>query len=74
MMKVAQLTINPETDRLEHDGHPLFTGDCLEVLVVNGLSGRPEWIETRLEMADDWYLVGLLGYQVNGLFARMDLD
>ncbi len=51
----------------------LTCGQCLQVLVCNGLHGdTPEWIETRYEMDGQGhgYLVGLLGYQVSGLFAK----
>lgn len=69
---IAQLTYDPESDRMTFDGRGLHCGECLEVLVCNGLDGgKPEWIETRIEYDKDWYLVGLLGYQVSGLFARM---
>lgn len=68
---VAQLRYDPATDRLDFDGDSLHCGQCLEVLVVDGISGQTKWVETRLEYGDGWYLVGLVGYQVNGLFARM---
>lgn len=68
---VAQLRYNPDTNRLDFDGDGLHCGQCLEVLVVDGASGQPVWLQTRLEYGDGWYLVGLLGYQANGLFARM---
>lgn len=69
-MKAAQLVYDTDGDRLTFDGEELHCGDTLEVLICNGLNGRTEWIETRLEYDDDWYLIGLLGYQVSGLFAR----
>ena len=66
---VRQLVQNPDTNRLEFDGDGLHCGMCLEVLVVR--NGKPCWEETRLEYGQDWFLVGLPGIQVNGLFARM---
>lgn len=68
---VAQLRYNPTVDRFDFDGRELHCGETLEVLVVDGYSGQPVWLQTRLEYGDGWHLVGLLGYQVNGLFARM---
>lgn len=70
-MKVSQLTYNEETDRYELDGYGLHCGDCFEVLVWNGLTNMAEWIATRIENnKDGWYLVGIVGYQIGGLFAR----
>ena len=69
--RIAQLIYDQESDRLSFDGEDLHCGECLEVMVCNGLNGdQAEWIATRLEYNDHWYLVGLLGYQVSGLFAR----
>jgi len=68
---VAQLLYDRETDRILFDGDGLYCGECLEVLICNGLNdNKPEWVETRIEKNADWYLVGLIGYQVSGLFAR----
>lgn len=71
-MKTGQLIYDPTSDRYVIDGEELHCGDVLKVLVVNGLSGKEEWIETRIELDanDEWYLVGLVGYQIDGLFAR----
>lgn len=69
---VSQILFDSESDRLLFDGDPLFCGQCLDVLVYNGLSDSPEWVSTRVEYGSSgWYLVGLLGYTVHGLFARM---
>ena len=71
-MKIAQLRYNDETDRIEHDGYGLHSGDCLAVLVVDGVDGQTKWVDTCIEFDNgEWYLVGLMGYQVNGLFAKM---
>ena len=68
---VAQIRYDELSDRMVLDGRDLHCGDCFEVLVCNGLNGsRPEWIETRIEYGEDWFLVGLSGYQISGLFAR----
>lgn len=40
-------------------------GDCFEVW--DGKS----WIETRIELSDEWHLVGLKGAKLNGLKVRM---
>ena len=70
--RISQLHYDPESDRMIFDGRELHCGECLEVLVCNGLNGdKPEWVETRVEYGEDWYLEGLLGSQVSGLFARM---
>ena len=61
---VAQLTYNPDTDRYELDGCDLHCGDCLTVLIAG------KWVDTRIEYGEDWYLVGLTGYQIGGLFAK----
>lgn len=72
-MTVEQLKYNKETDRIIFNGRALQCGEYLEVLVFNGLNNKVEWIETKLELdeEDRWYLVGLLGYDIIGLFARM---
>ncbi len=47
-MKTGQLIYDPTSDRYVIDGEELHCGDVLKVLVVNGLSGKEEWIETRI--------------------------
>lgn len=70
--RISQLHYDPESDRMIFDERELHCGEYLEVLVCNGLNGdKPECVETRVEYGEDWYLEGLLGYQVSGLFARM---
>ena len=71
-MKVSQMLYNADNDRFTLDGEDLHCGDCLKVLVFNGLSNAPEWIDTRLEMdgSNNWYLTGLIGYSISGLFAE----
>lgn len=75
-MEVGQITYNHKSKCYELLGEDLRCGDSLEVLVCNGLNGgAPEWIETRYEMdsEDVGYLVGLIGYQISGLFAKRGL-
>lgn len=67
---ISQLVYNERTDRIEFDGCDLHCGDCLTVLIVK--DGKPKWVNTRIEYSESWYLVGLWGFQVNGLFAKMD--
>ncbi len=43
----------------------LHCGTTMEVLV------HGEWLPTRIEMADDWYLVGLSQYRLPGLTVRI---
>lgn len=44
----------------------LHCGQCLEV-EING-----QWIPTRIEMLDDWYLVGVKGLEsLEGLKVRL---
>ena len=70
-MSISQIIYNTETDCYELDGDSLHGGDRLEVLIHNGLSNEDEWIETSIEHNQDgWYLTGLVGFQIPGLFAR----
>lgn len=70
--KIAQLRYNEGTERLEHDGYGLHCGDEIEVLVIDGIDGEAKWIRSRIEYGEgEWYVVGLIGYQANGLFARL---
>lgn len=43
----------------------LHCGECFEVKAEEG------WIPVRIEMADDWYLVGLPNIKLDGLIVRM---
>lgn len=40
-------------------------GECFDVW-----DGK-KWIPTRIEMGDEWYLVGLKGSKLNGMKVRM---
>ena len=64
--RISQLHYDPESDRMIFDERELHCGEYLEVLACNCLNGdKPEWVETRVEYGEDWYLEGLLGYQVS---------
>lgn len=43
----------------------LHCGDCLDVLLEG------EWVSTRIEMGDDWYLVGIDTNDLVGLIVKM---
>lgn len=43
----------------------LHCGDCFEVKV------RDIWVPVRIEMEDDWYLVGLYVTRLSGLTVRV---
>lgn len=43
----------------------LHCGECFEVKVNQG------WVPVRIEMSEDWYLVGLPNIELNGLTVRM---
>lgn len=43
----------------------LHCGECMDVLVDD------KWVPTRIEMADDWYLVGIHTDQLAGLTVRI---
>ena len=70
-MKVSQLVFDEASGRYILDNESLSCGDTLKVLVYNGLTNNAEWIDTRIELDsnDNWYLVGLFGYSIGGLFA-----
>lgn len=71
MGPVGQLRIDAASGQLSLDGSDLREGDALRVLVVDGASGQPVWIDTSVaaDVCGVWYLSGLVGYQVSGLFA-----
>lgn len=73
-MKVSQLIYNFDNERYTLDNEDLYCGDTLKVLIYNGLTNDIEWIDTRLELDSkgEWYLVGLVGYAIGGLFATKE--
>lgn len=73
-MKKSKLKYNANTDRIVLDGYEFHCGDQLEVLI------NDTWIKTRIEAEADfstgsyrpkWYLIGLKGIEIEGLFARI---
>lgn len=70
-MTIGQIRRNNRT-RFEVDGVELTSGDTLEVLIIDGQDYSIKWISTKVEHnGEDYYLVGLLGYEPIGLFARL---
>lgn len=68
---IGQIKLNSRL-RFEVDDVELTCGDTLEVLVIDGQDNLPKWVSTRVEHnGEDYYLVGLLGYNPIGLFARV---
>lgn len=47
----------------------LHCGEVLQVLVPTDYEGA-ELVETRLEMADDWFFIGMSDIDVAGCFAK----
>ena len=72
---IEQLTYNPVTGRVALNGHELHAGEGLTVLALNVSDDTPEWVQTRIEYSQkrkEWYLVGLPGVQLVGLFAKFE--
>lgn len=68
---IGQIILNSRS-RFQVDTVELTSGDTLEVLVIDGQDNLPKWISTRVEHnGDNYYLVGLLGYNPIGLFAKV---
>ena len=71
-MIVGQLHLN-KSGRMELDNEELGCGNCLSVLIYDGVDNSVKWIDTRLEHdGENYYLVGLSGYSPVGLFGRID--
>lgn len=68
---IAQLRYNPSTARYHIDGDELHAGDGLRVLICDK-DGVAEWTSTRIELSMDdvWFLPGLPGIQMSGLWAQ----
>lgn len=70
-MKKGTMVVDKESGRmdirfgLEEYYGGLHCGECLDVLIDG------EWIPTRIEMGDDWYLVGIQTDQLAGLTVRI---
>ena len=67
----GQLCHDSECDCIVLAGDRLSTGTCLEVLICRNARSKPEWVQTRLEIGQSWYLVDLPGVDVAGLWARI---
>lgn len=68
----GQIFIN-DNDRLQVDTLELTCGSTLQVLVVDGRTDTPQWINTTVEHnGQEYYLTGLYGYSIPGLFARIE--
>ena len=71
MMKQGVLVYDERSGRmdirfgLEEYYGGLHCGTTMDVLVQN------RWIPTRIEMADDWYLVGIITNILSGLRVRI---
>lgn len=71
MMRQGTMVYDPESGRmdvrfgLEEYYGGLHCGECMDVL-ING-----QWKPTRIEMDDDWYLVGIKTDNLIGLTVRM---
>ena len=69
--RVGNLFYDPEIGRydirfgVESFYGGLHCGDCFDVKVDD------VWVPVRIEMADDWYLVGLPNVSLAGLTVRM---
>lgn len=68
----GQIFIN-DNERLQVDTLELTCGSALQVLVVDGRTDTPQWINTTVEHnGQEYYLTGLFGYSIPGLFARIE--
>lgn len=71
MKQQGNLVYNSESERMDVRFGPedyyggLHCGETMEVL-ING-----EWTPTRIEMDDDWYLVGVRTEDLVGLIVRI---
>lgn len=69
-MRQGVLIYDQDTDRmdirfgLEDYYGGLYCGETMEVFVKN------KWIPTRIELDQDWYLVGIRTASINGLCVR----
>lgn len=71
MSKCGRLFYNVNTDRMDicfEDGSTaggLHCGDCFLALIDG------DWVRTRIEMSDHWYLVGAKDQELPGLIVKM---
>ena len=70
-MRQGALTLDAQTGRmdirfdLENYYGGLHCGECLDIL-ING-----DWVSTRIEMGDGWYLTGIKTDNLEGLIVRI---
>lgn len=70
-MKQGTLVLDTDTGRMDirfgvnefYGG--LHCGTCMDALIDG------TWVSTRIEMADDWYLVGIRTQNIAGLTVRI---
>lgn len=70
-LREGSLFYNPESGRydirfgLESYYGGLHCGECFDVKV------QDRWVPVRIEMDEEWYLVGLPNIRLDGLLVRM---
>lgn len=67
---LKQIKRDATWDTLSLGKERLSCGDCLRVLVPDE-NGGAKLVETRLEITDAWYFVGLPDIDVVGCFAEL---
>lgn len=60
----GRFNFNYKEDGIEHDYGGIHCGEVFE-FHLNG-----KWVPARVEMDEDWYLVGLPGLKLEGLEVR----
>ena len=71
MMRQGSLIYDPKIERMDIRFGPeeyyggLHCGECMDVLIDG------QWKPTRIEMDDDWYLVGIKTDNLIGLTVRI---
>lgn len=68
-MEISRLYFDKTIRRICWKNTAIHCGEVLEVMILDK-KGNPNWIITRLEKNDDYYLVGLKGINPVGLYAR----
>ena len=70
-MRQGAFVYDPESGRmdirfgLEDYYGGLHCGECMDVQI------KGKWVPTRIEMGDDWYLVGIHTDRLEGLLVRI---
>lgn len=71
MMRQGSLIYDPKIERMDIRFGPeeyyggLHCGTCMDVMV------KGKWVPTRIELYDDWYLVGIKTKDLVGLRVRI---